>query len=222
MAIPETSLVQSQLIQNRRQQSNYLNYRRMFPGALVLPAKVPAELLPFALGGRPDCVLTASSTSIGGLAPYARKCYSFGTEIETHWQRLHLMFAAARVLRHMEVQGASVCRMNSAQMRNLLDVCGIPGTQGALVDGGLLGYDEISPSALLTLLLHFEDSAHDAAESDIRIHVRLIPEEGSLLQPADYVITARCEEEAMRARLRRMKEQIELKYSKAILEIKSE
>ena len=200
----------------------YLNYRRMFPGALALPNRFPAELLPFALGGPLDAALTASSTSIGGLAPYTRKCYSFGTEIEAHWERLHLMAAAARVLQGLGVTGAAVRRVNEAQMRNLLDAHGIGAGREALIDGGLPGYDEAGADAPLTLRLHFEGSTHDLAASDARVGVKLIPQLGSLLRPANFTITARCAEEAMRARLWEIDEKIELKYSKAVLEIKSE
>ena len=194
----------------------WLNYPRIFPGAQVLPNNFPSELLPFALDGALDMALTASSTSIGGVAELAREALSFGTEVETMWPRLHLMFAAARVLKHLGIETAASCRMNEGQMRNLLHTNGIGAGAQALVDGGLPGYGEAAFDAPLTLLLHFEGSEHTAT-ADGRIAVRLIPEEHSLLRRGEWSITVFGADNVAE-----MHERIHLKYSRATLEIKGE
>ncbi len=72
-----------QLIVKPHPKDSWLNYHRIFPGALVLPNDFPAELLPFAMAEeRPDTAITASSTSIGGMQDYALNSYSFGEGIE--------------------------------------------------------------------------------------------------------------------------------------------
>jgi len=170
-----------QLIVKPHPKDCWLNYPRIFPGARVLPNNFPSELLPFILNGQIDIALTASSTSIGGVAELAHNAYSFGTKIETMWPRLHLMFAAAHVLR-------------------------ILGIESELPDFG-----DVVMDALPTIHLEF-----NGGECENTIRVTLIPEQGSLLRPAQFCITGND------ARLRTINERIALKYSRAILKIKGE
>jgi len=197
----------------------WLNYRRMFPHATILPNGFPAELLPFILDKPFDVALTASSTSIGGVAPFSTHAYNFGTEIETKWQRLHLMAAAVHVLKTLGIKSAGVRCMNEEQMRHLLDVNGISNGNEALIDGGLEGYHDEVSLAPLTLLLQFDESEHMAV-CDAQIEVKLLPREGSILLPAKFTIYATCDDAAMLEKLRSVDEKIKLKFSKAMLEIK--
>jgi len=122
-------------------------------------------------------------------------------------------------------------------MRNLLEAWGIPEGMEALIDGGLPGYDEDNAAHCpgehssplqppLQLHLHYEGSEHDFAGADpdtlaeIKAFMRPLP--GSLLRPTVFGMTARCGDAATLQRLRAMNERVELKYSKAVMEIRGE
>lgn len=76
----------------------WIDYRKLLPDAIILDNSLPSELLPFVLEGDIHLVLTASSTSIGGMTHIAKNSISFGTDIEIHYDRLHKMYITANLI----------------------------------------------------------------------------------------------------------------------------
>ncbi len=76
----------------------WINYHRVIPESIILDNVLPSELLPFVLEGNIHLVVTASSTSIGGMSKVASNAMSFGTDIEIHYERLHDMYVTAKVI----------------------------------------------------------------------------------------------------------------------------
>lgn len=77
----------------------YIPYEAMFPECRVIKRSVPSELLPFMINGTLDLVLTPNSTSIGGLRYSCKQMMSFGSEIEVYYERLHIYYVAACVIK---------------------------------------------------------------------------------------------------------------------------
>lgn len=76
----------------------WINYKKLIPQAILLDNSLPSELLPFVLEGDIHLVLTASSTSVGGMAHITDRSISFGTDIETQYDRLHEMYVTAKLV----------------------------------------------------------------------------------------------------------------------------
>lgn len=104
----------------------YLPYETMFPGCTVVNRAIPSELLPFMLEGSVERVVTPNSTSIGGLRHSCRKVFSFGEEIEVHYERLHLYYVTARILKEI-YRGQRLCypNANSFFLENFMTLLGI-------------------------------------------------------------------------------------------------
>ncbi|BCN29605.1 hypothetical protein [Anaeromicropila herbilytica] len=88
----------SRVIIKPHPKDRWIDYPGLIPEAYVLERDLPSELLPFVFEGKIDLVLTASSTSIGGMAYVAKNSISFGTDVEYHYERLHLMYAVAKII----------------------------------------------------------------------------------------------------------------------------
>ncbi len=76
----------------------WIDYKGLLPGSIVLNNTLPSELLPFILEEDIDVVLTASSTSTGGMTHISKNTISFGTDIEVHYERLHKMYLTAYLI----------------------------------------------------------------------------------------------------------------------------
>lgn len=115
------------------------NYKRIFKDAVLLEKGIPSELLPFAIEGKIDLALTASSTSIRGMTEFTNKTYSFTTEIETNRDRIDDMFAGVEVLKKVGItNGVCVRNINEEQILNFLDSRNIlKDGQDILIDGGI-------------------------------------------------------------------------------------
>ena len=76
----------------------YLPYENIIEGSRVIKNSVPSELIPFVVDGKIDLVITPNSTSIGGMKNTCENVMSFGEEIETGYEKLHLYYAAAYII----------------------------------------------------------------------------------------------------------------------------
>ncbi len=75
----------------------YLPYENIIKGSKVIKNSVPSELIPFVVEGKIELVITPNSTSAGGMKNTCDKVLSFGEEIETEYEKLHLYYAAAYI-----------------------------------------------------------------------------------------------------------------------------
>ena len=75
----------------------YLPYENIINGSMVIKNSVPSELIPFVVEGKIDLVITPNSTSVGGMKNTCDRVMSFGEEIETEYEKLHLYYAAAYI-----------------------------------------------------------------------------------------------------------------------------
>ncbi len=197
-----------QLIIKPHPKDQWLNYRRIFPDAIILPDAFPAELIPFLTDDEIDIALTASSTSIGGLLGTAVNSYTFGTDIETNWDLLHPMYAVAYILaRTGEYYQITTKNINALQMTNFLrSEQVLPDEESGtavIIDGAPL------PAAPEDYghVLHFWMNCDmiplaftPAGESLLAIRVQVIPAAGSLLRERNYYLYLSC----LDLRLRRL------------------
>ncbi len=170
----------------------WLNYRRMCPEAAILPGSVNAELIPFLVSRPVDRVLTASSTSVGGMAPTARDVFSFTTEIETNWEALHTWYAAAVVLRHLCEQIGSLAPRydegNITGLHNFLLEEAVPltsdGTPVLITKDPMRFAAEKGWRVLLPTNGHSASPARARAKITVQVH----PEENSLLRGLSFTL----------------------------------
>lgn len=76
----------------------YLPYENIIRESKVIKNSVPSELIPFVVDGKINLVITPNSTSVGGMKNACDKVMSFGEEIETEYEKLHLYYAAAYII----------------------------------------------------------------------------------------------------------------------------
>lgn len=176
----------------------WMNYRRIFPHAIILPHRMNSELIPFLFDQPVQRVLTASSTSVGGMAPFAQEVYEFTTEIETRFEHLHAIYVAAALLKEFtRCTGQAVCpvyeQVNRVQMENFIKIIQVPVSEkGKEIhitenpsqllqvdwDVFLLILDEKSPPAL-SLLVEY---------TILQVTASLCPEDSSLLSENEYTL----------------------------------
>ncbi len=168
----------------------WLNYHRMFPDAILLPHKMNSELLPFLFERPIDRVLTASSTSVGGMAPFAHEVYQFTTEIETRYEHLHAIYIAAMVAKELarcSQQGLSISYsgINRTQVENFLKILKTPMDKDGLRIHITGSPDSDAPTDAAAVLM-VPDSEQlgwwiPPDKKVWQIHGSLCPEEGSLV-----------------------------------------
>ena len=112
----------SNLIIKPHPKDRYIPYEEIFPGCTVIKRSIPSEILPFMLPKAADEVITPNSTSIGGMRNCCQKVYLFGEEIEVHYERLHLYYAASKIIEAI-YSGQELCypNANSLFLNNFLD-----------------------------------------------------------------------------------------------------
>lgn len=205
------------------------NYKRIFPNAAILEKSVPSELLPFAIDGEIDTVLTASSTSIRGVSEFAKKAYSFTTEIETHRERIDSMFALTEVLKQIGIEDSvAVCNINEEQMLNFLDNAGIkPNGNDIIIDGGI-NKTEITDleSCRILFCLNLSNKLNYGKDYGCRdkfvIKAKFIPDSDSLFEEKEHLIFAYSNDNLLSEKLSEINIRRKLYHSKAEVEINCE
>ncbi|MGN1466856.1 MAG: hypothetical protein ACI4W1_00970 [Ruminococcus sp.] len=205
------------------------NYKRIFPDAVILEKSVPSELLPFAIDGEIHTVLTASSTSIRGVSEFAKKAYSFTTEIETHRERIDSMFALTEVLKQMGItQGVTVCNINEEQMLNFLDNAGIRANgNGILVDGGIkqsnsADFENCRVLFCMNLGNNLNYGKNYGHKDKFVITASFKPENGSLFEEQEHLIFAYSNDSLLSEKLSKINITAQLYHSKAEVRITCE
>lgn len=202
------------------------NYKRIFPDSTILEKSVPSELLPFAIDSEIDTVLTASSTSIRGVSEFAKKAYSFTTEIETHRERIDSMFALTEVLKQIGIKDSvSVCNINEEQMLNFLDNAGIS-TNGKdiLIDGGINKTDNADfANCRILFCLNLGNNLNYGKNFEYRdkfvIKAKFIPESDSLFEETEHLVFAYSNDSLLIEKLSEIHIKKQLYNSKAEVEI---
>ncbi|MEE0733075.1 MAG: hypothetical protein U0M23_05465 [Acutalibacteraceae bacterium] len=214
----------------------WLNYRRIFPGADILPCRMNAELLPFVFSHPVQRVLTASSTSIGGMAPFAREVYAFTTEIETGYEHLHAYYTAAFLLLKLATSedtalALTLSEVKETQLYNFLKILHVP-IQAHGLPVYVTGNPVLQDTDLQkTVLLLLDDDGEEKPtslpfaaclppdKSIIWAHAKLCPEEGSLLTENSYNLYLILGKKQLHSALPVFCTKRTLRYSKAVLTI---
>jgi len=92
----------SQIVFKAHPKDVYFKYDDVIKNAFVIRRNLPSELLPFMFTKMLKRVITASSTSIGGVSMVAEESYSFSTDIEVNYAYLHVANAIARLIKEVE------------------------------------------------------------------------------------------------------------------------
>lgn len=112
----------SNLIIKPHPKDRYVPYEKMFSGCTVVKRSIPSELLPFMLSKEAEEVITPNSTSIGGMRHCCKKVYLFGDEIEVHYERLHLYYAASKIIERIyDGQSLHYPNANALFLENFLE-----------------------------------------------------------------------------------------------------
>ena len=212
----------------------WLNYRRIFPKAKILSHKINSELLPFVFNSPIKRVLTASSTSVGGMAPFAEETFAFTTEIETNHEHLHALYIAATLLKALSAHcgqplSIDLSHINQVQLENFLKMLHVPQEENGLpiYVTGQLPFDRKGnlPEAVL-IISDEEDYQGDVPFFDamsegglLQIEGLLIPEEGSLLKEKRYELYFKTDNAKLARFVYSYKERRSLYFSKASLSI---
>lgn len=69
-------------------------YDELFDNCQVIRERFPAELLPYILSDKPECVATVNSTAIKGIDSLISKNLCFDINFETEFMKLHKYFVA--------------------------------------------------------------------------------------------------------------------------------
>lgn len=205
------------------------NYKRIFPDSTILEKSVPSELLPFAIDGEIDTVLTASSTSIRGVTEFAKRAYSFTTEIETHRERIDSMFALTEVLKQIGIKDSvSVCNINEEQMLNFLDNAGISANGNVIIiDGGINKSESTDlENCRILFCLNLGNNLNYGKNFEYRdkfvITASFIPESDSLFEEEEHLIFAYSNDNLLSEKLSKIDISKQLCYSKAEVQINCE
>ena len=207
---------------------NWLDYRRVFENACILPRNINAELLPFLFDIAPDMALTASSTSIGGLKPVVKESFSFGTSIETKWEHLHLYFALVCVLRCLLFDGEITYQgANRQQIEPFLDAYAVRlhiSDESLLIDSGVCAAKEDTLQAFDYAVFLNTDAYTNGVTKEkfrdmVRVCCRVRPKTGSLIQPQYFSLFVFCRDPKKRERLQQLTVTRPLQYTKAQVQI---
>ncbi len=175
----------------------WLNYRRILPQAVILPHNMNSELLPFVFSRPIDRVLTASSTSVGGMAPFAKEVYQFTTEIESFHERLHGIYVTAVLLKRLsqcagQALDISASAINTVQLENFLRILEVPREKGGLavkVTGEEEGFRGSEDTIIFSPSNAGKRRCFSVTEKNLlEVRGSLCPEEGSLFSPAEYTV----------------------------------
>ncbi len=211
----------------------WIDYKRLLPGAIILDNSLPSELLPFVLEGDIDLVLTASSTSVGGMSHISSSTISFGTEIEFHYERLHKLYMAAKVI-HTIFEGQELITRNikRSHLEHFLSLYSIdlnvksPDHGTIYIDGGQPmiwetgdPYYISNPQSDILIFLNFNE-AYTFLANPALDHTYFIVLKDKLNGKNEFWIY--CENEKVRRKIMSIKEKTRLYYSGTELEINSE
>jgi hypothetical protein len=211
----------------------WIDYQKLLPEAIILDNSLPSELLPFVLEGDFHLVLTASSTSVGGMSHIAKNSISFGTDIEIHYDRLHDMYIAAKLINEV-FHGQQIIKQNikSSHLEHFLslysnDFSGIePSNSSIYIDGGeyIIGetnnYEFIINQRKDILIFLNYNQKYEFLTYPGLIHKNFIVIKNKLHKNNE--IWVYCENEEERRKILSMKEIKTLKYSGLELEINCE
>ena len=218
-----------QLVIKPHPKDQWLNYRRMFPEAVLLPPNINSELIPFLFDQPVQRVLTASSTSVGGMAPFAQEVFQFTTEIETRFEHLHAVYLAAVLLGeaakawgplHLSLQ-----RVNAVQLENFLRILEVPQKETGAPVLVTEGAPPEAPGSAVLWIAGERSSGKPPvlprAGQALELRGTLLPEEGSLLTENAFLLylTAPCP--GMLSQLPPLDFVRELPFSRAKLQIQS-
>lgn len=174
-------------------------------------------------------MLTASSTSIRGVSEFAKKAYSFTTEIETHRERIDSMFALTEVLKQIGItEKVTVCNINEEQMLNFLDNAGIR-TNGndIIIDGGISRTENTDfKDCRLLFCLNLGNNLNYGKGCECRdkfvIKASFIPENDSLFEEKEHLIFAYSNDSRLSEKLGEINIKRTLYHSKAEVRINCE
>lgn len=211
----------------------WIDYQRLLPGALILDNSLPSELLPFVLEGEIDLVLTASSTSIGGMAYISKNKISFGTDIEIHYERLHKLYVTAKIINEVFQEQVIVTRnIKQGHLDHFLSLYSRDFYRRELdhpviyIDGGQPLIEEtynssyiIKPEADILIFLNFNE-AYSFLTYPFLKHKYFIVFEDKLDKKNE--IWVYCENNEERKKIMSIKERKILSYSGTELEISCE
>ena len=119
--VPEETL----LVVKPHPKDCYIDYRKIAPECVVLDRRLPSELLPFVFDRPVQLVLTASSTSTGGVSGITEEVMQFTPDIESHFYRLPVYYAISRMVEALyRGQDICICQKGRPYVENLLTIHG--------------------------------------------------------------------------------------------------
>lgn len=175
----------------------WLNYHRILPEAAILPHTMNSELLPFVFSRPVDRVLTASSTSVGGMAPFTREVFQFTTEIETAHERLHGIYIAAALLQRLarcagKPLSLAVSGVNETQLKNFLRILQVPVAEDGMPVRVSNREEDLWETGGTVVFVpsgkHVRKKPQPAHGPLLEVTGSLCPEEGSLFSSAEYTV----------------------------------
>lgn len=207
----------SQIIIKPHPKDRWQNYRRIFPDSIVLERAEPAELLPFALSERVEVALTASSTSIHGVDRFAKKAYSFTTEIETNRDNIDYFYIITEIIKEFGIlSGVTTQNINKTQISAFLDNAEIVQSGNEiLIDGSEKCIEAENYS------LAFFPFSNDKNGS-FTITASYKPHKHSLMPQKNIKIAVFCNDKKYFEKLEKLHFVRSLKYTKADIEVTSE
>jgi hypothetical protein len=214
----------------------WIDYRKLLKDAIILESSLPSELLPFVLEGNIDLVLTGSSTSIGGMKHIAKTSMSFGTDIEIHYDRLHVMYITAKIVNEVfRGQDILTHNINSSHLEHFLslynkDFLKMNSVNSTIyIDGGqaIIGESSkrtyiINQSEDVLIFLNYYQRYEFLTHPGL-VHNNFIVIKLSILpdKHEDKLIWVYCEKEEEREKILSMSERKNLKYSGLEIKISS-
>ena len=211
----------------------WIDYNKLLPGAIILDNTLPSELLPFVLEGEIDLVLTASSTSVGGMSHISKSTISFGTDLEIHYERLHRLYMAAKVINEV-FQGQKIITQNLRRdhLEHFLslysrDFSDKEASNGSIyIDGGqpsleetIKSSDRLRSEAELLIFLNFNEAYTFLAYPELE-HKHFILLMDKRNQKSEFWVY--CDTPEERKKIMSLRERKILSYSGTELEICSE
>lgn len=117
---------EAQVVFKAHPKDMYFKYDELIKDAYVIRRNLPSELLPFMFTKMLKRVITASSTSIGGVSMVAEESYSFTTDIEVNYSYLHIANAIVRIIKAVEEERNIVINLKEdLYIENFMKLYGI-------------------------------------------------------------------------------------------------
>ena len=112
------------------------NYHEWFPNALILPRRLPSELLPFLSASKYSKIVTAYSTSIFSMQSYCSRIISFNSTIEQSFKKMHKYYFLVCILKKLKLRNYEIfcLGMNESIIKNFLEQFKIPNLEISFLD----------------------------------------------------------------------------------------